>query len=296
MTNVLINHNYLVLIIGVAVVFILACVYFCYFWGMLSHFRRTTGAKTQKEKDILTADVAYFCEIGQRERQEDSVYISQLDEYRDHGLFSCIADGMGGLKEGHLISQYVVDEIEKLYPIDFDSHEYIARKISQISRRIYDTFKLKGGSTLALIHIFDNRLKFYSVGDSNVILIRNDTATVLNYKQNYVGDLIRRLSKQNQSTKDAYLDKDAAALVDFIGKNNIRVIYTRDSLRLIDGDTLIICSDGVTDTLPVEHFAKYIDSSAKLTAKKIKENVLNKKLKKQDNFSAVVIQLKRSKF
>ncbi len=291
-----ISTDYSYTIIVILVIFAVSLAFFTYFLFMLYDFRKKSDRKAYKNKDTLSAEVAYFSEIGMRERQEDSTYISPLDDYLDSGLFACIADGMGGLDDGHIISQYVVDEIEKLFPIEFESGDYIARKISQVSKRIYDKFKHKGGSTLALVHIFDNRMHFYSVGDSNVILIRKDRATILNYKQNYVGELIAKLSKQNISTRDAYLSPEAPALVEFMGKRNVRVQYTRASIKLIDGDYIVICSDGVTDALPVEHLNSLIDSTAKKTASNIKFNVSNKKLPRQDNYSAVIIKVKRDLF
>ena len=48
----------------------------------------------------LYIDCAYFCEIGKRPSQQDSVFISNLADYRKYGITALVADGMGGMEYG----------------------------------------------------------------------------------------------------------------------------------------------------------------------------------------------------
>ncbi len=258
-----------------------------------------TGSKIHSdsyEENSLFADVAYFFEKGARQKQEDSIYISHLDDYVDYGILACISDGMGGLKYGAEISRYIIDEVEKMYPFNFYESEEASVKISRISNAVYEKYGRKGGATLALIHIFEDKLNFYSVGDSNIILIRNGTPTILNYKQNYNKMLIKKYAMLDSTTEEAYQNKKGRALVDFMGNNNIRVIYSQEPIRLFDGDVIFVCSDGVTDALSLQAVAHLVGLNAKKTAEEVKLAIRQKNVTRQDNYSGVVIHLNRYNF
>ena len=147
-----------------------------------------------------------------------------------------------------------------------------------------------------MVHVFKDRLNFYSVGDSNIILIRNNIATCLNPKQNYSRILIKNLTLEGKTTEEAYLNKKGRALVDFIGNNNIRVNYSQSPLKLFDGDIIVICSDGVTDAISLNSMINLIGNSARKTAENIKLAIRMKNFQRQDNYSAVVIKLNKYNF
>ena len=48
----------------------------------------------ENDEENLFCDVAYFFEKGKRDRQEDSFYISPLEQYGSHGIVVCVSDGM----------------------------------------------------------------------------------------------------------------------------------------------------------------------------------------------------------
>lgn len=275
---------------------LLVAVVFSFVWIFYFLFKSAGSVKKDDEKLPLFADVAYFYEKGKRERQEDSIYISPLDKYISDGIFACVADGMGGLKHGKEISKHVVDEIEKMFPVPFDDVENTVSRLTRISSDIYKRYGRRGGATLALVHIFNDMMHFYTAGDSNIILIRNRNATILNQKQNYYNILVKDLSSHGLTTEEAYLNKKSRALTDFMGNMNTRILNTNSPLKLLDGDTIIICSDGVTDAIPYDKLPVYLGNSARKTADEIKLNIRHKNLSKQDNYSCVVIKLSRYNF
>ena len=145
-----------------------------------------------------------------------------------------------------------------------------------------------------MVQIYNDHMTFYSVGDSDIILIRNDEATILNPRQNYVALLIRSLVRSGKQTQVAYANNKARALVDYMGNHNPRVIFTKKPMRLLPEDTIIVSSDGLTDAVPWKTIPQYVENSAVATASNLKLSVRQKKYPKQDNYTAVVIKLKRS--
>ncbi|MCQ2466050.1 MAG: protein phosphatase 2C domain-containing protein [Clostridia bacterium] len=279
-------------VLGLLVIAVL----FSFVWILLFIIKYAKHVRTEDEKLPLFADVAYFYEKGKRERQEDSVYISSLDKYTTNGILACVSDGMGGLKYGKEISKSIVDDLDKIFPFPFNDVENTVSKITRISTEIFRRYGRRGGATLALVHIFKDRMHIYSVGDSNIILVRNDRATVLNQKQNYYNILVKDLANCGLTTEEAYLNKKSRALTDFMGNVNTRVMNTNVPFNLLPGDTIIICSDGVTDAIPYDKLPIYVGLNAKRTADEIKLNIRQKNLSKQDNYSCIVVKLDRYNF
>ncbi len=274
----------------VVALFLISIFLFVYF---LSFYKKGKKFK-QKDDDSLMFDIAYFQQIGKRPYQEDSLYISPMDEIAKNGLVAVVADGMGGLQYGDVISKRVVDTIQEWYPMSFFACDNNAKLIRKLSNDIYEEYKQNGGSTLVLANIHNNYMNYYSVGDSNIILIRNEVTTVLNQKQNYLNILVNKLVKQGKQTSAAYSDSKAKALTDFIGNYNPVVKYTNRPIRLFDGDTIILCSDGVTDTIKWQSLSSFVDEKAATMAFNIKHAVNVMKNHHQDNFTAIVIRVKRN--
>lgn len=249
-----------------------------------------------KEKNHLICDVAYFHERGKRDNQEDSIYISPMDKSDETGFVAACSDGMGGLLNGEVVSKFVTDSLRENFPYQFDAQDHIAAIISDISNQVYEQYHLGAGATLVMVHILDDYMNFYSLGDSNIILIRNNKATLLNYKQNYVTLMIKKYAEGGLNTVDAYKDNRAKGLIDFVGNLKCNVQMTSRPLRLIENDVVIVSSDGVTDSMSLNRIVNHIhfDQNATGIARTIKYGVKARKNPRQDNYSAVVIKMKRS--
>ncbi len=282
------------IIIGLAL-FVIAFVSFVVI-ALYTLLKTNIYTTRHKEKTNLFCDVAYFHEKGKREDQEDSIYISPMDKLEHTGLVAACSDGMGGLLNGEVVSKFVTDSLREHFPYQFDAQADNAAIITDISNQVYEQYHLGAGATLVMVHIMDDYMNFYSLGDSNIILIRNNRATLLNQKQNYVTLMIRKLAEGGLDTVDAYRDSRAKGLIDFVGNLNCKVQMTNRPLRLIENDIIIVSSDGVTDSMPLNRIVNHIhfDQNATGIARTIKYGVRSRKNPRQDNYSAVVIKMKRS--
>ncbi len=279
------------------VLFLFAFISFCVV-AIYTLVKTNVTSKKHKGKLKLVCDVAYFHERGKRDNQEDSLYISPMDKLYESGLVAACSDGMGGLLNGEVVSKFVTDSLSENFPYKFDAQKENSKIITGISDKIYEQYHLSAGATLVMVHIFDDYMNFYSLGDSNIILIRNNKATLLNHKQNYVTLMIRKLADGGLDTSDAYKDNRAKGLIDFVGNLNCNVLKTNHPIRLIENDIIIVCSDGVTDSMPLNRIVSHIhfDQNATGIARTIKYGVRARKNPRQDNYSAVVIKMRRSIF
>lgn len=246
--------------------------------------------------NLLVCDVAYFHCRGKRDNQEDAVYISPLEDYYSNGVVAACSDGMGGLLYGEVVSKYVVEKLHEMYPMSFDDQEGIASTIKGLSAEVYEQYHLGAGATLVMTHIKKNMMNFYSVGDSNIILIRKGRATLLNHKQNYVSLLIRKLAEGGMDTSEAYRNSRAKALIDFVGNIETNVIHTSKPMQLYEDDIIVVSTDGLTDAVSLNKMKNMLlpEYNAQHLARLMKSGVKNKRLPKQDNFSAVIIKMDRS--
>lgn len=259
-------------------------------------FSTSIYSKQHQGKLKLVCDVAYFHERGKRNNQEDSVYISPMDKVEENGFIAACSDGMGGLLNGEVVSKYVTDSLFEHYPYKFNDQAANAKIISNISDKVYEEYHLSAGATLVMVHIFDDYMNFYSLGDSNIILIRNNKATILNQKQNYVTLMIKKFAEGGIDTIDAYKDSRARGLIDFIGNHKCNVQKTSKPMRLFENDIIIVSSDGVTDSMPLNRIVNHIhfDQNATGIARTIKYGVKASRNSRQDNYSAIVIKMNRS--
>ena len=282
-------------IIVALVLFAFSFVFFliCSLYSLIKYMVYTNK---HKEKPGLICDVAYFHERGKRENQEDSIYVSPMDKVEETGFVAACSDGMGGLLNGEVVSKYVTDSLSERFPYKFDAQEDNSRIISEISNKVYEEYHLGAGATLVMVHIYDGYMNFYSLGDSNIILILNNRATLLNYKQNYITLMIKKCAESGMDTGLAYKDNRAKGLIDFVGNLDCNVLKTSRPLRLIENDIIIVSSDGVTDSMPLNRIVNYIhfDQNAIGIARSLKYAVRARKNPRQDNYSAVVIKMKRS--
>jgi serine/threonine protein phosphatase PrpC len=277
-------------VVAALVLFVITTIAFI--WLVVVYFKRK-GAGSPDDSNLYI-DCAYFCEIGKRPSQQDSVYISDLTDYRKYGITALVADGMGGMEYGGEISEKVADFVEGMCPMSFFATEQNADELRKLSNQLYDQYKLSGGSTLAMVHITGNFMNYYSVGDSDIILIREGKPTILNPRQNYMALLIKSLCRNNKQTVTAYSNPKARSLIDFMGNQNPRVIYTKKPIRIFDGDKIIVSSDGLTDAVALRNIHHYLKDSASATALELKRAVASRKRPKQDNYTAIVFTVKRS--
>ena len=70
--------------------------------------------------------------------------------------------------------------------------------------------------------------------------------------------MIKKFAEGGIDTVDAYRDTRAKGLIDFVGNLNCKVLKTAKPIRLIENDIIIVSSDGVTDSIPLNRLVNHI--------------------------------------
>lgn len=236
----------------------------------------------------MSIEIANIQGIGNRSEQQDAFGASRLDDYGTNGILLTVCDGMGGMTSGGVIARDVLSRILEVFPWndDFD----VPAHLTAISNKVYDNFFGQGGSTVVMIILKENRLKFWSIGDSDILLLRDGKIIPLNIRHEYSNDLIVKALELGFPVSDAFSDPQAAALSEYIGKRNPACETNRIPIELVAGDTVLLCSDGISDTLSFEQIAEDLALPVDQAASKIEADIISANLENQDNYTGIIVR------
>lgn len=214
-----------------------------------------------------------------REINEDYVYTTDEPIGNIPNLF-VTADGMGGHKAGDFASKYAVETvIEYIQNTDDMGPEAIIKgAVAEANRRIIEASKedvsREGmGTTLVIATIIEHTLYFANVGDSRLYLIR-DEIEQLSKDHSLVEEMVR-LGGINQEEAKHHPDKNVITRA--IGMTE-GVEADFFEYRLQKGDTILMCTDGLTNMVEDEEIFRIVKSgrdiveAAKELVEKANEN------------------------
>ena len=241
----------------------------------------------EHSKPVPELELANLQGIGSREEQQDAFGISRMDRYEEDGLLAVLCDGMGGMTEGGMIAAETVSELVGIFPWADDSD--IPGWISQRSNRVYQQFRGHGGTTLVAVLLKGNRLSFWCVGDSDLFLLREGKLYGVNIRQEYKNDLVLRALDGAFPVEEAFHDSQAGALSEYMGKEEVNCDYNRIPFSLRPEDVLLLCSDGISDTLTLKQIREAMALSPQACCDKLEEEILLTGKPDQDNYTAIVL-------
>ena len=243
--------------------------------------------------DLHSAD-----DIGARSEQQDASGSAILNDAAS-GRLLVLADGVGGHAAGATASGLTVDTVlDAAASGTFDDpaqrrdalHAVIKQANDGVRKAIESDGKLKGmASTLVVAILSDDGLRWASVGDSHLYLLRGGQLRKLNEDHSYVGLLIK--SGKNKPD-DPELDEYRNLIASAISGDEVKYIDVPDQpFPLESGDIIALATDGL-DTLPTNHIEALLyekrDSSAEEIAAALLNGVRRAGKANQDNTTVVV--------
>jgi PPM family protein phosphatase len=224
-----------------------------------------------------------------RDHNEDTFLVADLStgnaslqpEVRNHeigprGSLFMVADGMGGAAAGELASAMAADHIyqhmantwakEKTSSPEqfaFRMKEAVELANEQLYTYAREHPEVRGmGTTVTAAGVFGSDLYLAQIGDSRAYLVRGHQAIQLTKDQS----LMQRLVDAGELTEDeAEQSERRNIILQALGPDpRVKVDLTYQSIRR--GDTLILCSDGLSGLVRRDEFAelagKYPDPQA----------------------------------
>lgn len=134
-----------------------------------------------------------------------------------------------------------------------------------------------------------NQLHFWSVGDSDLFLLREHQLYALNTRQEFQKDLLLRSFQGAFPIEEAFSDPQAGALSQYIGKEEVTLDRTHIPLSLFPGDTLLLCSDGISDPLTLKQIREAMELPVQDCCSALETAIRKAALPTQDNYTAIVL-------
>lgn len=252
-----------------------------------------TGFITLQPETTLAPQllVANMQGMGDREDQQDAFGLSPLAEYEKQGLLAVLCDGMGGLGFGRDIAQSIVSEVISGFPLgDIDDlPDRGVKLLRTINQRIFAQYRGAGGSTVIAAYLFKGKLWFWSLGDSDIFLLRDNRIYALNCRHEYQNALFLRAIRGEINLDVAQTHPEKGALTEYLGNSSILPDYTRHPFALKRGDGLLLCSDGVSDLLTQGEIERSMKNHPETCCQEMEQRIISKQLPNQDNFTAISI-------
>ena len=222
-------------------------------------------------------------DVGGRRTNEDSVYDCQAIEPHKaaaRGRLYIVADGTGGQEGGQTASSMAAAIISEHYYDDTspDLGESLRTAISTAHSALYELARTVSSwtemsTTIVAAVVHEGTLYVAYVGDSRAYLVRDGKA--------------RLLTRDHIWLKD---DENYGALMRWLGgagKAMAEVDLLTETLR--DNDTVILCSDGLTDVVDNTDIATLASESAPKAASKRLVEMANRR-GTGDNVSVAAIR------
>lgn len=247
----------------------------------------------------LTIRVDNLQNIGARKEQQDSFCVSNISDSRaisEKGLMAVVADGMGGLEGGALISRLVTETFLNNYnnQFNFEPTAFLYNTAESSERAVEDYMKqtgINGGSTLVAVIIKGGQMNFVSVGDSHIYLLRDNMLTLINKEHNFGALLKEQADRGEVDPREPYINPKRNALTAYIGMGSFNTVDKNDQpIILKSGDKILLCSDGVYNALGDNELIVALAGDVRTATKKLEQDILSQNIPSQDNFTAVILE------
>ncbi len=239
--------------------------------------------------------------IGARENQEDSFAISDLSGGRleySSPVLAVLADGMGGLALGEEASQVAVNKVIGEFESDGYSSsidDRLRQALLSANAAVYDLAYGGGrrediGTTLVATAIVGEELHWIAAGDSRIYLFTDGKMEQLNLDHIYANHLAKDVEKGRISLKEAQDHPEKDYLTSYLGLPKLTEIsQSSKPVKLKAGDKILLCSDGLTNTLAEQEILDILKNISENIAEVIIREVLLANKVHQDNVTVIVL-------
>jgi len=176
------------------------------------------------------------------------------------GHLLVVADGVGGAGAGSEASHYAIRvAVERYYDLPGpDLGADLRASVEVANGSLYHLLQATGrreaGSTMVAAVIHGDMLYLANVGDSRAYLIRDGQITQLTHDHT--------LAQQKIEQGLRVADSDHSVLTRSLGAGPTVRVDLFPPLRLVPGDVVLLCSDGLTDMLTDEEIARLVGTGS----------------------------------
>lgn len=181
-------------------------------------------------------------------------------------VFAIVSDGIGGHRAGEIAAEMAVETISHMVsqsdarqPLGVLDHAIQVTSDAIAAKAKDDTQRLGMGTTCACAWVIGDRLFTASVGDSRIYLLRNGGLMQMTVDHTWVQEAVEKGILQPEEARS---HPNVHVIRRYLGSSktpqaDVRMRLATDEsdtqsrsnqgLRLLPGDVLLLCTDGLTD-------------------------------------------------
>jgi protein phosphatase len=195
----------------------------------------------------------------------------------NRSVFAIVSDGIGGHRAGEVAAEMAVESISHMVaqsdasrPVEILDNAIQVTSDAIASKGRENTQRLGMGTTCACAWVIGNQLFTASVGDSRIYLLRQAGLMQLTVDHTWVQEAVE---KGIMDPKDARNHPNVHVIRRYLGSSktpqvDIRLRLATDEtdtqsrsnqgLRLLPGDLVLLCTDGLTDVVKDAEIAQTV--------------------------------------
>lgn len=206
----------------------------------------------------------------------------------------CVADGMGGHKDGHIASRMIIEALSDLQLSDCFKERtnqvrqclhQVNQKLSQTRTLVFGEPPSTIGSTVVVLLLDTQRMTCIWAGDSRCYLLREKKIYQVTKDHAIWQELVE---EQKLSPQEAQAQKGSHALTRAIGVNPDLKLEMIE-MEIYEDDCFLLCTDGVYQHITYDQLYYALNrASAKSAIEQLVHDVLATEA--TDNLTAIVIK------
>jgi PPM family protein phosphatase len=213
-----------------------------------------TASQTAQSAQRLRYDAAVLTHVGiVRDHNEDTVLYALPPENGATGnraTLALVADGMGGHAAGEVASGIAADTIRRVfYEADGPPPQALRSAFATANAEILNWTKTHPecagmGTTCTAMALTETEAWLAHIGDSRAYLLRDGSLAQLSEDQTLVAQLVREGKLTEEEARHSPVSN---VILQALGMGpDIEPVIWEKPLGVAPGDTLILCTDGLT--------------------------------------------------
>lgn len=208
-------------------------------------------------------------DIGKKRKlNQDFVYTSEMPLGNLPNIF-IVADGMGGHNAGDYASKYTVEtmehhirESEETNPVRILEQAIEAANEVILKKSLEDESMNGMGTTVVAATLIGTKLQVGNVGDSRLYVV-NDDIVQITRDHSLVEEMIRMGGLEREAARN---HPDKNIITRAVGvRETVEIDFF--SIELKEGDTVLMCSDGLTNMLEDEEIRMILSGQRDIVEK-----------------------------
>ncbi len=228
-------------------------------------------------------------------------------------LFAIVADGIGGHQAGEVAAEMVVDYASEAVassdgqtPLETIAQAIDAANAAVVNKAEEDEGKQGMGATCVCAWVIDDRLYAGMIGDSRLYLMRGATIQQLSTDHTWIQEAMDKGILTPEQAREhpnvhvirRYIGSNPPPEVDFrlqleSGQSDEKM-QANQGMQLRPGDTLLLCSDGLTDLVWNDEILEIVRSEKKLEDAAQKLVDLANERGGHDNITVVLVSVPKN--